>query len=108
MNSLIKSLADGQLGNSQADMYLAPSSTPTVIKVINLHNTNAGSNRTIEIFFKPSGGTSRRLYKATIPPEGAAIIDDEFTMAAGDAIRGLSDIASEVNFEVSGFQFPVT
>lgn len=52
-------LADGQLGNTEADIYAASGSTG-VITSITLVNTDSVT-RAVDLFLKPSGGTSRRL-----------------------------------------------
>lgn len=104
MTSIIEELANGQLGNSEAAIFTA--TNPTVVKKINFGNTNTTTNRSLTIKRKKSGGTARLMHKATIPPEGSAIMEEDWTLGTGDEIRAFSDVAAEVDFTVSGYQFP--
>ena len=54
----ISQLADGQLADAEGDLFSATSAT--AIAAIILVNTGS-SNVTVNLFLKPSGGTSRRL-----------------------------------------------
>ncbi len=52
-------LADGQLGNAEADLY-ASGANATVVTSITIVNTDS-SARTFTLYLKPSGGTSRAI-----------------------------------------------
>lgn len=64
VGTTLTQLADGQLGNSEASLHAAGSSTD-VVTSITLVNTDT-SARTVELYLKPSGGTSRRLIPKTL------------------------------------------
>lgn len=108
MNSVVKELADGFLAAAESQMYSSPITviTESVVKILNFHNLNTTTNRVVEIFRTTFVGPSRRLYKFTIPPEGSAEIVVDWTMASGEEIRGFADVANEVNYVISGYQFP--
>jgi hypothetical protein len=57
-NNVLTQLADGQLANSKGTLYTANSTD--VISAIILVNTGAAHNH-VNLYLKPSGGTSRRL-----------------------------------------------
>jgi hypothetical protein len=57
-NNALKQLADGQLASSKGTIYTADSTD--VISSIILVNTGAAHNH-VNLYLKPSGGTSRRL-----------------------------------------------
>lgn len=110
MNSVVKQLSDGTVGAvaPSSIIYQSPSAvvTSTVIKILNFHNLNTTTNRVVEVFRSSAVGPLRRLYKFTIPPEGSAEIEVDWSMASLETIEALADAASEVNYVVSGYQFP--
>ena len=99
----IKSLADGQLANSKGTIYKTPASTQTIIKRITLVNTNTATEN-VNLYFKASGGTSRRIIVQDVPLAAKAllIMDDEVTMEAADILEGDTTTASKVDFVISG------
>ena len=98
-----KSLADGQLAAAKATLYTVPASTETIITSIKLVNTD-GSARTVNLYIKVSGGTSRRI----IPKDmslGAGYMceeDQRFTLEAGDIIEGDASAATVVDYIIFG------
>lgn len=101
----IKNLANGQLASTEGDVYLVPAATTAIIKTITLVNTDTVA-RTMNLYIKKSAGTSRRI----IPKDqslGAGFLletDQEYTLGAGDAIRGDASAATVVDFTVSGVE----
>ncbi len=102
----IKSLADGQLASSKGTIYTCPAATQTIIPSITLVNTNS-STETINIYFKASGGTSRRI----IPKDSSLAasgkmqaLDAALTLEAGDIIEGDTTTANQVDFVLSGVE----
>lgn len=101
----IKSLADGQLAAAKGTLYTCPASTQTIIKTITLVNTDT-SARDVNLYVKPSGGTSRRV----IPKDmeiGIAymmVYDDELTLEAGDLIEGDAAAATVVDYVINGVE----
>lgn len=101
-NILAEQLADGQLGAAEADMYLCPASTRAFVKSVICANTAAAATG-IEVFLKPSGGTSRRIAYLEVMDAGDTLYFSEpTTLDAGDAIRGVADDAAIVDYIVSG------
>ncbi len=105
----ILSLASGQLSTtSQTVIYTSPVGPPaltSIVKSIRLVNTDTVP-RTINLYFTPNGGSTRRI----APPglsiaAGSLVIDDqEITMASGDAIKADASAASVIDFVISGIQ----
>ncbi len=101
----IKSLADGQLAASKATLYTAPAATQAVANSITLVNTDS-SARTVNLYFKASGGTSRRI----IPKDLSLAVGAEFTLnrslslEAADILEGDASAATVVDFVISGVE----
>ncbi|KKN71806.1 hypothetical protein LCGC14_0416600 [marine sediment metagenome] len=101
----IKSLADGQLAASKATLYTAPAATQAVANSISLVNTDS-SARTVNLYFKASGGTSRRI----IPKDLSLAVGAEFTLnrsislEAADILEGDASAANVVDFVISGVE----
>lgn len=101
-NILAEQLADGVLGAAEADVYLCPAGTRAFVKSMIFAN-KLGAATGIEIFLKPSGGTSRRIAYLSVMADGDTLYFDEpTTLDAGDAIRGVADDAAAVDYIVSG------
>ncbi len=106
----IKALANGQLGTTaQADLYTVPTGKATIVKNIRLVNTDT-SPRTLNLYFKRSGGTSRRIAPSamTLGAGSLAIDDQELTMEVGDKVQGDASIASKVDYVISGVERDVS
>lgn len=105
MTISIKSLADGQLANSKGTLYTTPASTQAIVKNIILVNTNT-SSETVNLYFKASGGTSRRLIPkdTTLPASNSLVMDDLVTLEAADIIEGATTTGSKVDFVINGVQ----
>ena len=99
----IKSLADGQLATSKGTLYTAPADTQAIIKKITLVNTSSGVV-SVKLYFKASGGTSRRIYKAILGDEGTGIMNSEVTLEAADIIEGEADTGSTIDYVISGVE----
>lgn len=101
----IKSLADGQLGSTKATLYTAPTSTSSVVKRITLVNTSSGVIK-VNLYFKASGGTSRRIIPYDMELEGyySGVMDDDIAMEAGDIIEGDASSASIIDYVISGVE----
>jgi hypothetical protein len=102
----IVSLADGQLGTSEADLYGPATEKRAILKGIRLVNSDTAA-RTVNLYFRPNGGSTSRLIfpKDLTLAAGAAFIDDsEITLQAGDKIRGKADTAAKVDFVLSGVE----
>jgi len=107
MTENIKSLADGQLGTEKATLYTTPSATPTqtVISSITLVNIDS-SARTVNIYFRASGGSSRRI----IPKDLSIAVGASFswggilTLEAEDILEGDGSAASVLDYVISGVE----
>lgn len=99
---LANQLADGQLPNAEADLYLCPASTRAFIKSVVCANV-FGAGTGMELFLKPSGGTSRRIANVGTMDDGDTLYYNEpTTLTAGDAIRGVADDAAAIDYVISG------
>ncbi|KKN30824.1 hypothetical protein LCGC14_0830320 [marine sediment metagenome] len=105
MTVTIKSLADGQLAASKGTIYTTPASTQAIIKRITLVNSDS-SARAVNLYFKASGGTSRRLTPKdySLAVGALLVMDDEVTLEAADIIEGDAAAATVVDFVISGVQ----
>lgn len=96
-----KQLADGQLGATEAAIYTVPASTTAYVRVIICQNTGGGNN-TVQLWMRPSGGTSRRIVYVTLKANETFVFDDPLALDAGDSIRGAATNAAQVDFSVYG------
>jgi len=105
MTIAIKSLADGQLASSKGTIYTAPTAKQAIIKKITLVNTNT-SAEAVNLYFKASGGTSRRIIPKdlTLGIGYLLVMDDEQTLEAADIIEADTTTASKVDFVVTGVE----
>ena len=101
----IKSLADGQLAAAKATLYTVPADTTTIIKTISYVNTDA-SARDVNLYIKPSGGTSRRIIPMNMELGIGymMVYDDEITLEAGDVIEGDASAANVVDYTINGVE----
>lgn len=103
------SLADGQLPSTKAALYTV--ATGKVAHVwVSLVNAGA-STRTVNLYVKRSGGTSRRVAAkdkslaagsdpVIFPVSGQALVG--LKLSAGDALEGDASAAAEVDYVVFG------
>lgn len=100
----IKTLADGQLAAAKATIYTCPASTTAIVRLITYVNT--GANVTVNLYVKPSGGTSRRIIPmAMVLLAGYLMEEDQvITLEAGDVLEGDASIATQVDFTVGGVE----
>jgi len=104
MTSAIKSLADGQLGSTKATLYTAPAATQAIVKLVKLTNTTTSTVK-CNIYFKASGGTSRRIIPYDMELEGqASFKSDSETLEAGDIIEGDASAATSIDYVISGIE----
>ena len=101
----VLSLGSGQLSTtSQSNLYTSSSIT-TVVKNIRLVNVSS-SPVTVNLYFKPNGGTARRIapQNMTLAAGAFSIDDQEVTMGAGDQILGDASAINAVDWVMSGIQ----
>lgn len=105
MSLNIKSLADGQLASSKGTIYTAPTAKQAVIKRITLVNTHT-SAETVNLYFKASGGTSRRIIPkdTSLAASNMLVMDDEITLEAADILEGDTTTASKVDYVITGVE----
>jgi hypothetical protein len=99
-------LADGQLPSTKGTLYTS-TGVVTIITNIVLANTSDTTARTVNLYLKRNGGTSRRLIGKATPLAGAAHIIFPGTsigirLSAGDAIEGDADAATSVDYLIDG------
>jgi hypothetical protein len=105
MAATIKNLYEGQLPNAKTALYTVPGATTAVVLVIISVNTD-GSARTMNLYYKKSGGTSRRLIPNDMPinSHAKATVEEKITMGAGDAIEGDASLAGVIDTVISGVE----
>ena len=101
-----KSIADGQVANSQTAIYTVPASTVAFLKQATFFNTNAAA-QTLLIWLKRSGGTSRKHRTFTLAEnESVDLLDSGATLelSTGDAIEASTTTAAAVDYVVMGVE----
>ncbi len=104
MTVAIKSIADGQLAATKTTIYTVPTAKKSIITSLTLVNTNS-SAETINIYFKSSGGTSRRISPKDYSLAASAmmeVLDKSITLEAADILEGDTTTASQVDYVISG------
>lgn len=100
----IKSLADGQLGTTKATLYTTPEATQTIVDHIKLTNTSSSMTK-CNLYFKASGGTSRRIIPYDMELEAyASFKSDKEMLEAADIIEGDADTASVIDYVLKGIE----
>lgn len=101
----VKSLADGQLANTKTTLYACPSSTTAIVRLISYVNTGAGA-RTVNLYLKPSGGTSRRLIPVALSLAAGNSMEytNVITLEAADVLEGDASTAAEVDYVIEGVE----
>lgn len=106
MALLIKALANGQLGTtSQGDLYTTAAAKTTIVKSMRFVNTDTVA-RTMNLYFKRSGGTARLIFPAnmSLGVGHLAVDSDEITMEPGDKIQGDASVATKIDYVISGVE----
>jgi hypothetical protein len=105
MALVYKSLADGQLAAAKATLYTVPGATTAAIKQITYTNTDA-SSRTVNLYLKRSGSTSRRIIPKTMTLASGSTMywgdGDTMELSTGDIIEGDASAATVVDYVVTG------
>lgn len=106
MGQEIKNLGNGQLASSKGTIYTVPASTTAIVKNISLVNTNTSAEG-VNLYYKKSGGTSRRIFAVDYSLAAGACVNHEITitMGAADVLEGDADTASKVDYVISGMEF---
>ena len=100
----IKSLADGQLATTKTTLYTAPAATQAIVEPIKLTNTTSGMVK-CNLYFKASGGTSRRIIPYDLELEAyASFKSDGVKLEAADIIEGDANASSAIDFVISGVE----
>jgi len=99
---LAKLAADGQLATSTAAIYTVPTNTAAYVRTMKFHNTNAAT-QTVNLFINGSG-TNRKTYRFQLLQNDTAVVDDAYTLEAGDSIQADTTTASAVDFSIHGVE----
>lgn len=105
MPNTISSLADGQLPNAKGTLYTVPALTQ-VFLAGTLVNTDV-SARTVNIYVKRSGSTSRRILPKDLSMAAGASVEfgrdgRPFALSAGDIVEGDASAATVVDYLIDG------
>ncbi len=101
----IKGLADGQLASSKATLYTVPAATQAVMNNAILTNTDS-SARTVNLYRKKSGQTSRRIIAKDLSIAAGAsyTYSGGISLEAADIIEGDASVANVVDYTLSGVE----
>lgn len=107
MAATIKNLANDQLPAAKGTLYTCPGATTAVVLTISAVNTD-GVARSINLYYKKSAGTSRRIIPMNQPLDaGAEFVTAtgfKITMGSGDLIEGDASAAGVVDYVISGVE----
>ena len=96
-----RSLADGQLANSQGEIYKVPQADFRAI-VSSLHVFNTGSTaETVNIYLRRGPGTIRQIYRAVLN-QYESFSFDTITLTSEDSLYGDTTTAGTVNYVLTG------
>ena len=100
-----KCLGNGQFSSSEGSIYLCPSATNAEIINVSMVNTHT-SALTVNMYVKPSGGTSRRVIPKSLSLAAGAAFNNDYTitLGPGDDLRADASTAAKVDYIVSGFE----
>jgi len=101
-------LANGVLAAVEAEIYACPAMSQARLTTVVCHNTHAANTNTVQLFLRPSGGTSRRIANQALLP-GASLkgkdgIVEPLRLNEGDSLRGEATNAGEVAWTISGVE----
>ena len=101
-----KRLAEGQVTNSQADIFAATATICTYVKNLSLYGTNA-SAQTVQLWLKKSGGTARKWKRFVLAQdEHVDVIDggQAVHLQSGDSIQASTTTNLAVDFYITGVE----
>lgn len=97
-----KQLADGQLPDTEGDLYAVPAGKRAYVKSITCSNTSA-SSVTATLYVRPSAsGVSRQVANVELEAGDTLYFDEPLTLEAGDKIRGQATTGAVVDYVISG------
>lgn len=99
-------IANEQLPNSKQTLYTVPASTIALVTSITLVNT--GASLTCNLYYKRSGGTSRRIIPKDMTLTDKHACDEILTLRAGDVVEGDATTAAQVDYKINGAEFSVS
>lgn len=96
------SIADGQLPSSKGTLYTVPTGYAAEAIIVRLVATSTTTSRTVNIYVKRSGSSSRRI----IPRDMGMNVGDAASvvilgLSAGDLIEGDASAASEIDYTIT-------
>ena len=97
MPFVLKLLKAAQSNNGLATtLYTVPAATSAIVSNIRFVNTSAGS-ATVDLFFKPGGGTGVRILDKAISvvANKLLLVTPELTLAAGDVIEATTNVVMD-------------
>jgi hypothetical protein len=105
MALIIKNLYEGQLPDSKDTLYTVPADTSAIVVNITLVNTDS-SARTVNLYYKKSGSTSRRIITKDLSLTAGVSHERKgrLTMGTGDEIEGDASVAAVVDVVISGLE----
>lgn len=101
-----KNLANGQAPNTKTDIYTVPGPSPSaIVNSVILVNTNTGASRFVNLY-ADFGSGSRQVSPVDleIGPGSQVELDFSLTLETGHKLQLKADVASEVDYIVSGVQ----
>jgi hypothetical protein len=100
-----KNLGQGQLAAATGDLYTVPASTSALVVKVSLVNTDTVS-RVVNLYVKVSGQTARRVTPKDMSLGAGFMAEttEYYTLGAADKIQGDADVASKVDYVVSGVE----
>jgi len=98
-----KSIADGQVATSWANIY-APSGVKAILKTVDFFNTSA-TQQTLELRVTRSGSTARNFPRATLEQnESMRLLTDgeSLVLSTGDVLQAQTTTTTVVDYTITG------
>lgn len=99
-----KKLAQVQVAATPTTIYTVPADTQTVIKTINIVNTDASNPHTITLWHDGSGNVNMILPPVVILAGGFAVFEGEYSMETSDTLVADADAGTVLTITVTGLQ----
>lgn len=102
----IKALAQGQFVGSKGTLYTVPSGTTTTVRSIVAVNTSLSAMVKVNVYLQRDGTNSRRIWSTDLEFAARFRLEDDtvYTLEAGDLIEADADLASTIDYNISGWE----
>lgn len=95
--------SNATVSTSLTAIYTAPALTTSTIISVSFANTNVSTTRTMSLVHYDSSGTSAKniITNLGIPAEDTYLYNDKIVLEAGDELRAVVDVGSDLHAVIS-------